>query len=351
MVYTNLEKLDMIECYIICNKNSKEAAERYFLLYFDRPQPSLDTFKNLYNNLKEYGSFVKPRNKGNIGENTQINVLAAVNQNPSTSTRQIAQGAATSQRTVVRILSKHKYHPYKKLVGQTLHPGDDERRLNFCAWFVNMCHENNNFPMQILWTDETRFTNCGMFNRHNEHLWAQINPHRLEERRPQIRFGFNLWCGVIGSQLVGPFIFNETLTGNRYLQFLREDFDNILDELNLQTRTNLRWFQHDGAPPHYQAQVKRYLDELLPNSWIGRNGPVLWPARSPDLSPLDFFVFGAIKDLVYVRSYATQEELLEAVINVFDSLDGRKIRRAINSVLKRCRMCVDNNGRHFEHLM
>ncbi|GBM88486.1 hypothetical protein AVEN_269361-1 [Araneus ventricosus] len=29
-----------------------------------------------------------------------------------------------------------------------------------------------------------------------------------------------------------------------------------------------------------------------PDRWIGRGGPVLWPPRSPDLTPLDFFPMG-----------------------------------------------------------
>jgi hypothetical protein len=32
------------------------------------------------------------------------------------------------------------------------------------------------------------------------------------------------------------------------------------------------------------------LLQVLENRWIGRNGPVLWPARSTDLSPCDFFM-------------------------------------------------------------
>lgn len=52
-----------------------------FLLYFDRSQSSLGTFKNLYTNLKLFRSFDKLGNMGNIDKNTQINVLVAVNQN------------------------------------------------------------------------------------------------------------------------------------------------------------------------------------------------------------------------------------------------------------------------------
>lgn len=55
------------------------------------------------------------------------------------------------------------------------------------------------------------------------------------------------------------------------------------------------WFQQDGAPAHYHHQVRQYLDNWMGNRWIGRRGPVAWPARSPDLTPLDFFSVGLRK--------------------------------------------------------
>ncbi|KAJ8933180.1 hypothetical protein NQ318_006474 [Aromia moschata] len=47
--------------------------------------------------------------------------------------------------------------------------------------------------------------------------------------------------------------------------------------------------------------VRRYLDETF-LVWIGRGSTVPWPARSPDLTPLDFFVWGFYKTLVESKS-------------------------------------------------
>ena len=51
---------------------------------------------------------------------------------------------------------------------------------------------------------------------------------------------------------------------------------------------NLKYFQHDGAPAHNAQIVSNYLLERFSN-WIGNRGPIAWPPRSPDLTPLDFF--------------------------------------------------------------
>ena len=55
-------------------------------------------------------------------------------------------------------------------------------------------------------------------------------------------------------------------------------------------------FQLDGAPPHWGLDVRASLNEQFPGRWIGRDGPTPWPPRSPDLTPLDFFLWGYVKN-------------------------------------------------------
>jgi hypothetical protein len=62
-------------------------------------------------------------------------------------------------------------------------------------------------------------------------------------------------------------------------------------------------FQHDGAPRRYAIIVCDYLDRHLTARWIGRGGPQLWAARSPDLRPLDFFAWSVIKSKEYTCAY------------------------------------------------
>ena len=69
----------------------------------------------------------------------------------------------------------------------------------------------------------------------------------------------------------------------------------LLENLTLQRRMNML-YQHDGAPLHFTNAVRDHLNVTFPDRWMGRNGPILWPARSPDLTPLDYFLWGHIKD-------------------------------------------------------
>jgi hypothetical protein len=45
---------------------------------------------------------------------------------------------------------------------------------------------------------------------------------------------------------------------------------------------------HDEASPHFLRTVRQHLDQTFGEQWIEHGGPVNCPARSPDLSPLDF---------------------------------------------------------------
>ena len=51
-------------------------------------------------------------------------------------------------------------------------------------------------------------------------------------------------------------------------------------------------FMQDGATPRFSCFVTDVLNERFPDTWIGKGGPIPWPPRSPDLSPLDFSLWG-----------------------------------------------------------
>jgi hypothetical protein len=51
---------------------------------------------------------------------------------------------------------------------------------------------------------------------------------------------------------------------------------------------------HDGAPAYFTCYVKQFSDSHYPDRWRGRNEPVLWPPRSPDLTPIDFYLWSAV---------------------------------------------------------
>lgn len=261
--------------------------------YPERRQPNKKIFKRLKLNLQNFGAFVKKRSKNyEIREhvNNSRLVLNCVQEKPRTSLREIEHEVGVSKSVVQRILRKNKYHPYKIKIVQHLNHGDAQRRVNFCNWYLQMVQENPAFPKNIIWSDECHVSSAGIFNRHNNRHWSNHNEHQIFERQAQGRFGFNISCFILGNRLTYR-IFNGNLTAQRYIEILRTSLLELLDDIPLQNRPNI-YYQQDGAPAHNSVIVRDYLDNNFPNHWIGTRGPVFWPARSPDLSILDFF-YGA----------------------------------------------------------
>ena len=82
----------------------------------------------------------------------------------------------------------------------------------------------------------------------------------------------------------------------------------ILEEVPVDVRLCMR-FMHDGAPPHFSRVARQFLNRHFANKWIGRGGPIAWPARSLDLNPLDFHLWGHLKSIVYATSIQHAEIL------------------------------------------
>ena len=110
-------------------------------------------------------------------------------------------------------------------------------------------------------------------------------------------------------------------------------------------------FQHDGCPVHTSRIVKEHLDNEYGDRWIGRNGPITWPARSPDLNPLDYYVWGRAKNLVYTEEIRDLEHLKRKIDEAFEIMKSElHIGITTDEIRRRCQACVSVGGLHFEHL-
>jgi hypothetical protein len=51
------------------------------------------------------------------------------------------------------------------------------------------------------------------------------------------------------------------------------------------------WYMRDGAPAHFSRAVRDVLNNIFHERRIGRGGPATCPSRSPDLNPLEFYLW------------------------------------------------------------
>lgn len=211
-----------------------------------------------------------------------------------------------------------------------------------------MIRENPNFLSRIFWTDEATFSSTGGVNLHNMHYWSEQNPHWMRQVEHQNRWSLNVWCGIVEGKIIGPHFFDQTLNGARFLEFLNVSLQPLLEDVSLETRRNM-WFQLDGCPAHYDRIVRQHLDEQYSNRVIGRGSLFPWPARSPDLTCLDFYLWGRLKDLVFHEKPTTRENMMERIRNAIRSLSRTEIEAAVFSTENRLNKCIENDGRHFEN--
>lgn len=287
-------------------------------------------------------------------ENREI-VLRCVEENPHISTREIQQQHGICHVTAHKIIRSARLHPYHYTRVQELNQLDLPGRLRFSQWLVNRDEENEHFVDNINFSDESLFVRVGYFNIHNNHTYAVENPRlTIPNRSTQHRLSINIWMGIYQDKLIGPHRFPNRLTAVEYCRFLRDVLPQLLDDAGVdEDNRQTMWWQQDGAPPHTALVSREALRELFPGRWIGAHGDVHWPARSPDFNPLDFFLWGALKDKMYKNlvPVENEEQLFESVQEAAATISPEMILAAKRNLIRRARCCIEQSGGHVEQFM
>ena len=319
---------------------------------------SRNSVKNLIDKFKSTGSVQDKkrtgRHKTQTDESHAYEVLQHVRRSPHKSTRKISQECNMSQSSVLRILHENSFRPFKVVPLQELYLSDPVRRLQFCSWFLEHCD-----VWQTVFTDEAIFHVKGLVS--NSFSWAMENPRNFIGSRSLHSPKVLVWAGVFHGQIIGPYFFNGNVTGKNqfayftiqgtsYLAMLQENVIPAIREIAMEVRNPI-WFQHDGAPPHNASIVRNYLDEEFPGRWIGRGGPKEWPPRSPDLSPLDFYLWGYLKCKVYTTKPQTVEQLRESIVQQCQTIPKTTLLKVEENCVRRMLLCKQNDGKHFEQLL
>lgn len=77
--------------------------------------------------------------------------------------------------------------------------------------------------------------------------------------------------------------------------------------------------------------------------------PREWPPRSPDLTPLDFFLWGYLKDKVYTTVPANLNTLETRIRREITALHRTRLpRRSVAAMRERAQACLNLNGAQVE---
>ena len=82
-----------------------------------------------------------------------------------------------------------------------------------------------------------------------------------------------------------------TVNGDRYRAMLNKFLFTKIEEEDI---SNI-WLQQDGATSHTAEATLDVLRPVFEDRIISRRADDVWPPRSCDLTPLDYYLWGAVK--------------------------------------------------------
>jgi hypothetical protein len=226
---------------------------------------------------------------------------------------------------------------------QQLYPPDYLQRIQFCNWYNNNLLHNVDQQDITFFSDEGWFHLSGFINSQNYRTWSDHNPHNIIQV-PLHPLKIGVWVAMSRRRIIGPIFFHETINAERYRRLLVDPFLNQLDDIEL---TN-GYYQQDSATAHTARATINYLEEFFPGRLISSG---LWPSRSPDMTPLDFFLFPYLKNVVFRNPINNLEELQHAIEEAIGNVGPEMLINVFTNLSNRVQLCLQQGGQHFEHLL
>ena len=241
--------------------------QRAFRSKFHCNPPSDNNIRRWYHQFEDTGCLCKGKSTGRprVTEERVERVRESFMRSPKKSVRKASRELAIPVTSVWRVLRRRlQLRPYRLQLLQALKPTDYGLRANFANEML--LHDDEDFLDRVVFSDESTFHLSGNVNTHNVRIWGSANPHemvQLQRDSPKL----NVFCAISRRKVYGPFFFSEaTVTGVSYLDALQLWLFPQLEEAEPE---NFIW-QQDGAPPHWHNSVRDWLNDVVPNRWIGR---------------------------------------------------------------------------------
>ena len=346
---------------IIVEQMSKHASPTKTIRYLKTNKNVVTSTKAVRETLKKWretGS-VMDNLKGHSGRTKTVRLQQTIDQvkneikiQPSNSVRKLAFQNNLSRSTVHRILRKDlKLSSFKSKVSQELLENDRERRFVFCERFKQMSENGQLDVNNIIFSDECHIYLHGMVNKQNNRQWSLSNPcHTFE--KPLHSAKVTIWCGLSSHKIYGPYFFENpengqaiTVTSASYLEMLKKIFpDDVSTDPD-------EFFQQDGATAHTCTASLAWLEHRFSGKIISNRSSFPWPARSPDLSPLDFFLWGYVKSKVFQGKPGSLQEVKSLATDAIRSVNENMRIATIANFCKRVDACMQEKGGHFENVM
>lgn len=269
------------------------------------------------------------------------------------SPREIEQMTGIPRSSVRRIMKKDlTLKSYKRIVGQKMNADCRVRRLERCQELLRRFPSERS--VQKIWfTDEKTFTVATPVNSQNDRVYSaadkksNVDPRRLIRERQHFSRSVMVSVGVskMGKTRLAFVEPGAKINSDYYCNDLLGR--NLLPDIR-QTCGRHNWIlQQDGAPSHTAASTVAFLQREK----IHFIEPHAWPPNSPDINPVDYAVWGALQQRVYLRrKFESVDELKRVLTLEWGRLSQNFINQSIAEWRQRLQTVVQNSGAHIEHL-
>ena len=138
-----------------------------------------------------------------------------------------------------------------------------------------------------------------------------------------------------------------TVNGGRYRAMLKKF---LFTKIEKEDNGNI-WFQQDGARCHTAEATLDVLRPFFKDRIISRRADVLWPPRSCDLTPLDYYIWGALKDKCYADKPETIEALKDNMRQAIGEIQLRTIDNVLENWTDRVGYCMASRESHLNEII
>ena len=242
-------------------------------------------------------------------------------------------------------------YPYKIQTNQVLTEAHILKRKTFCAELMTGITKQSLVTNKIWFSDEAHFWLSGYVNKQNYRYWGTTNPY-ISISKPLHPQRVTVWAALCSTGIHYHFI-EGNVNGAVYDDLLRTKF---FPKIKSQRKVEKYWFMQDGATPHRTHQVFETLFGTFGVRVLGLNYQKFaregleWPPNSPDLNPLDFFLWGFLKDQGYRCNPKTIAELKTAITTIMNAIKPDMLKRVCDNFVKRIDYCQQSDGSHFENI-
>lgn len=337
-----------------CYSKTIELLKPYYNSLGINADPTILTISKIWTNFIDEGRISKPHTGG--PKKKARDEIEFMLKSHAGSSREIASElGSVCQKTIINAAKELKLRYYRRPKVQSLNIVQAKARLTFCTDLHKSIVQSLIDLNNICFTDECYINLNNISNRQNSGIWFirgenYFEQEQLDERgtHPSAIMIFTALHPKIG------IAYSEVCEGSINAAKYKEIIEKVAKSLQEKLGPDFAncWYQQDGAPAH---TAKANID-LLKEKFQGRVisskapfSPYQWPPHSPDLNPLDFWFWTALKAIIKRQRPKTRDELELAYHLAITSFEPSDVKKATADLHWRLMACKEQKGWHFEH--